>query len=132
MSDCGIYQIRNLFNDHIYIGGSTRLHLRSIQHKTGLNTKKHRSKILQTAYDTYGAKNFVFEPLITCAPSMLKWYEQQFIDKWKPTYNTYRATGKAGSFVVNPIESERKRRATAKRCHQRRKDLERELEQEFL
>lgn len=83
----GIYQIRNLVNNRIYIGSSKRLEHRKETHFSDLKLNRHHSRYLQRAYNKYREENFVFEILITCDPSMLIWYEQQFLDQWKPEYN---------------------------------------------
>ncbi len=84
---CGIYQIRNLVSNKIYIGSSTRLYQRKSRHLYDLRRNIHPNTHLQSAYNKYGEENLVFEILITCTKSLLVWYEQQFIDQWKPEYN---------------------------------------------
>jgi len=87
MKISGIYQIKNLINNKIYIGSSYDMHTRKIRHFSKLKCHKHDNPILQNAYNKYGKENFRFEILITCDPDLLLFYEQQFIDKWKPEYN---------------------------------------------
>ena len=87
INQSGIYQIRNLVNGKVYVGSAKKFKSRWGQHRTNLRSKSHHSSHLQRAWNKYGADNFVFEPLITCAPSMLIWYEQQFLDQMRPEYN---------------------------------------------
>jgi group I intron endonuclease len=87
MKISGIYWIKNITNDHIYIGSSCNIYSRWYWHKNSLRRNSHHSMYLQRAWNKFGEENFIFEILITCDPSMLIWYEQQFLDQWKPEYN---------------------------------------------
>jgi len=93
LNQSGIYQIRNTVNGKIYIGSATTLKRRWAVHRHRFIKGKHHSTYMQRAWNKHGAESFVFEPLITCAPSMLIYYEQQFIDQWNPEYNTCRTAG---------------------------------------
>jgi group I intron endonuclease len=85
--ESGVYQIRNITNNEIYIGSAKSLNSRKRTHFSNLKYNRHHSIHLQRAYNLYGKENFIFEILITCDPTMLIWYEQQFLDQWKPEYN---------------------------------------------
>lgn len=87
MKISGIYQIKNLVNSKIYIGSSKDVYLRRTQHFRKLRQNKHINAILQHSFNMYGIDNFEFEVLITCHPNMLLFYEQQFLDQWKPELN---------------------------------------------
>ena len=87
INQSGIYQIRNLVNGKVYVGSSKCMKSRWQQHRTSLRAGKHRSIHMQRSWTRNGEHTFVFEPLITCAPSMLIWYEQQFMDQLQPEYN---------------------------------------------
>jgi len=89
----GIYQIRNLANEHKYIGSSKSMSLRKAVHFNNLRKGKHPSSYLQHAWNEHGEMNFVFEELIICHPNMLLFYEQQFIDQWRPKYNMSKVAG---------------------------------------
>ena len=83
----GIYQIRNTKDNKIYIGSAVNLNKRKNNHFSHLRRNLHSNKHLQNAFNKHGRNNFIFEVLITCHKSMLIWYEQQFLDQWKPEYN---------------------------------------------
>jgi len=83
----GVYQIRNILDNKIYIGSTINLRKRKNRHFSMLKLNNHYNIHLQRAYNKYGKENFVFETLITCHKAVLVWYEQQFVDKWKPDYN---------------------------------------------
>ena len=85
--DGGVYKITNQINNKIYIGSSVTLKKRLVQHKSNMKGNRHRNRYLQRAYNKYGEDNFVFEILIYCDPDMCIYYEQRFIDFYRPEYN---------------------------------------------
>ena len=87
MSLAGIYQIVNINSGNQYIGSAIDLQYRKSVHWSRLRCNRHCNAHLQRAWNKYGKDNFVFNILITCAPSMLIWYEQQFLDQLQPEYN---------------------------------------------
>lgn len=56
----GIYQIKNLINNKIYIGSSVKIKSRWSQHIHYLNKNIHDNKHLQHAWNKYGADAFEF------------------------------------------------------------------------
>jgi len=87
----GIYRIRNLLTDDIYVGSaSLSFHARYRCHLTTLNKSKHRNKHLQRAWDKYGGNNFVFELLEYCSPEKCIEKEQFYLDALNPKYNINR------------------------------------------
>lgn len=59
----GIYVIRNLVNDKVYVGQSWDVHSRLLDHKRLLDKNEHCNIHLQRAYNMYGKDNFSFEKL---------------------------------------------------------------------
>ena len=86
MAVSGVYQIRNMVNNHRYIGSSNDIYRRRKDHCAALKMGVHNSHF-QHAFDKYGIKNFKFKILLYCDPNMLLYYEQACIDKFKPEYN---------------------------------------------
>lgn len=62
----GIYTITSLVDNKILVGQSISIKNRISQHKHALKNNLHDNKHLQSAYNKYGHKNFVFEILILC------------------------------------------------------------------
>lgn len=89
---CGIYQIRNLLNNDIYIGQSRNFKARRGSHFSQLKNNKSPHIILQRAYNKYGKENFVFEILIYCEIKDLNYYEQSFVDLFDPAYNILKVS----------------------------------------
>lgn len=88
--ECGIYYIRNLVNNHIYIGSSIMLTKRFKEHRLKLSTNKHHCKILQNAINKYGINNFEFVVLKTynnISDHDLRMLEGLLIRLFKSEYN---------------------------------------------
>jgi len=102
LNQSGIYQIRNTVNGKVYVGSAVLLKRRWSCHRHELRKGGHHSKHLQLAWRKHGKENFVFEPLITCAKSMLLWYEQQFMDQMKPEYNMSPTAGNCLGVPCSP------------------------------
>lgn len=78
-----IYQIRNLVNSKIYVGSSTEKMDRWSKHKHNLRLGTHHNRHLQSAWNKYGAINFIFEILEYADKSKLLEAEQYWIDQTK-------------------------------------------------
>lgn len=86
----GIYQIRNLINNKVYIGSSKNIQKRFITHKRLLRKNKSPHVALQRAWNKYGEDNFLFEIIKECSIENLFKEEKLHIDKisLKMKYNT--------------------------------------------
>lgn len=62
----GIYQIRNINNNKLYIGSAVNLIKRKNGHFSALFKNKHENNKLQNAYNKYGKETFIFEILEYC------------------------------------------------------------------
>ena len=78
----GIYQIKCLSNNKIYIGSSINIYQRWKNHKWNLNKNTHHSKHLQNCWNKYGESNFEFKILLICDQHNNLFYEQRFIDAY--------------------------------------------------
>lgn len=83
----GIYQIRNLVNNKVYIGQSINLNTRKRIHFYKLRKNSHVNKHLQNAWNKYREENFIFETLLICEKEELTYYEQKYVDILNPEYN---------------------------------------------
>ena len=83
----GIYRIRNIVNNKCYIGSSADFHNRERKHFSDLRSGRHHSSILQRAYNKYGEKAFVFEPIEHVDKDDLLIREQYYLTTFKPQYN---------------------------------------------
>lgn len=85
--ESGIYNIRNIINNKIYIGSSKNLKGRWRVHKHKLLNNKHVNIHLQRSFNKYGFENFLFEVIEYVEKNNLIHMEQKFIDLLKPEYN---------------------------------------------
>jgi group I intron endonuclease len=67
MKMCGIYIIKNIINNKVYIGYSKDIHKRFEQHRKELNNNnKKYNPHLQAAWNKYKEENFIFDILEIC------------------------------------------------------------------
>lgn len=87
----GVYKITNKVTKEFYIGSSNDVKHRLAGHKCCSAWKKQPNFKLYKDMAEFGRDNFIFE--IIEETSNLKEREQYWIDKLKPSYNSYRASG---------------------------------------
>lgn len=78
----GIYSIKNKVNKKQYIGGSLDVHFRLSTHKGKLKRNSHRNKYLQSDWNKYGEKNFIFSIVCKCEQKCLANYENKIGNKY--------------------------------------------------
>ncbi len=76
----GIYQLRNIVNNKLYIGSSKHLSIRKKEHFSALSNNQHRNSHLQNAWNKYGGESFVFQVLEECEKDQLLKREQYYLD----------------------------------------------------
>ena len=80
----GIYLIKNILNNKVYVGSALNITKRWLGHKAELKEGKHHSCLLQRAWDKYGEQSFKFEILEEVSnPQHLLAYEQVYLDYYK-------------------------------------------------
>lgn len=98
----GIYGIRNLINNKIYIGSSRNIHSRITNHKCLLRKNKHKNIYLQNSYNKYGLLNFLFFKIEICELEMLLELESKYI-------NFYSSSDPKFGFNMIHIDKDTKR-----------------------
>jgi group I intron endonuclease len=98
----GIYEIFNTANGKRYVGQTDNFERRRKLHFRQLARGEHHSILLQRAWDKYGEAAFRFLPILTCAKSMLTFYEQQLLDKTKAEYNVCKIAGATIGYKHTP------------------------------
>lgn len=90
----GIYSIRNVINNNVYIGSAVNFIKRKNNHFNCLSKNKHKNIHLQRAYNKYGKDNFEFE-IISYVEDKTKLVEceQKWLDFFKPEYNMCKIAG---------------------------------------
>jgi group I intron endonuclease len=79
-SGCGIYAIEHIESGRRYVGSSINVARRLSRHVSNLNFNRHHSKHLQSAWNLYGERAFVFLLVARCSEDELLEFEQLEID----------------------------------------------------
>jgi group I intron endonuclease len=89
----GIYLLRNIVNDKIYIGSSLNVYLRINAHFARLRRNVHENKRLQYSFNFHDGQ---FESYIVerCSEEILIEREQYYIDLYNPYYNISKTAGR--------------------------------------
>jgi group I intron endonuclease len=83
-SNSGIYQIRNIINNKVYVGSAVNLNDRKSCHFSMLRSITHFNKYLQNSFNKNGENNFVFEVIeIVDDKSLLLEREDFWIDYYR-------------------------------------------------
>ena len=86
---CGIYGIKNIINNKIYIGSSIHIQKRISEHKRKLRKNQHCNEFLQRSFNKYGTENFNFFMIEECFPESLINKENFYINKFKSDNNNF-------------------------------------------
>lgn len=79
----GIYIIKNRITGKFYIGSTTMMILKRLNHhKCLLDMNKHKNSYLQNSYNKYGKENFLFIAILNCEKKDCLKIEQKFINKF--------------------------------------------------
>lgn len=79
----GVYEIKNIKNNKIYIGGSINISERWNEHRRELSKNNHHSPHLQNAWNKYGEDCFNFNVLEWCHEDDVFDREQYYLDTYK-------------------------------------------------
>ena len=86
---CGIYIIKNILNNKVYIGKSIHIERRFIEHKSSSEWKRNPSKKLYQVFESEGLDNFTFDILEECSKEELNQKEQYWIKYYKSNNPDY-------------------------------------------
>lgn len=91
---CGIYKIVNTLNGNTYVGQSSNIEQRFIDHKKNLKKNQHDNPYLQNAWNKYGSESFEFSIIELCSTDQLTILEQFHADTLKEQNVTLYNIGK--------------------------------------
>lgn len=98
----GVYEIRNINNNKVYIGSSNDIQRRWNEHIRKLNNNTHHSYKLQGDWNIYGESCFIFNVLEEVKDeNQLLIIEQQWLDKIKPYIDGYNVYPFADKYRLN-------------------------------
>lgn len=89
---CGIYGIKNLINNKMYIGQAIDIYRRWKEHTTDLNKGIHYNLHLQRSWNLYGQDNFEFLILEICSEDELNSKEMFYVEQFDAYKNGYNQT----------------------------------------
>lgn len=89
----GIYSITYARTGEFYIGSAKNFTKRFSTHKNALRNNIHHSNIMQNIFNKHGVGAFKFEVVELCEIENLLIIEQQYLDKYKPKFNTLMVAG---------------------------------------
>lgn len=112
---CGVYLIRNVENEKVYIGYSKDVERRLRQHSNGLKRGKHHNSHLQAAWFLYGLDAFQFLTIEKCDISIVAQREAYWIQFYdacnhKTGYNQRLEDG-TKHFTVSDITKQKQSQA---------------------
>lgn len=116
----GIYAIKHLPSERVYIGSAINFSQRWREHRCLLNKGRHHSPHLQAAWTKYGEVEFSFKRMLLCKPADLLMYEQILIDGLKAFDRQYgfNAAPVAGSRAGTTHSAEAREKIRAARAKQ--------------
>ena len=77
----GIYQIKNIITNKVYIGSAKNINSRWLEHKRLLKNNNHPNKKLQASYNKHGKNNFSYEKLELIELDSLIIFEQKWLNE---------------------------------------------------
>lgn len=83
----GVYIIKSLIDDRVYIGSTNNFRQRYNDHLNNFKNKAHVNKYMQNFVNKYGVENLVFEMLCVCENDFLRYNEKMLIEQIKPVFN---------------------------------------------
>jgi group I intron endonuclease len=106
---CGIYMIKNMFNNKMYIGKSIDITRRWKKHKSDLNNNRHDNKHLQSAWNKYGQSAFKFSIVEECSEDNLNIREIYYIQLYNSCNDLYGYNMTFGGDGCIPTDEVRKK-----------------------
>jgi len=89
----GIYQIKSISTNIIYIGSAVNIKTRWSRHRSDLLKQAHHSEFLQRHYNKYGLKDLEFSVIEECEKENLLLREQYFLDTLSCDFNIAKIAG---------------------------------------
>lgn len=114
----GVYRIRNILDNCVYIGGAYISFLnRKADHFGSLRRGEHKNERLQRAWNKYGEENFVFEVIGEYPKHLVETVEQTLLEwLWtQPKEMRYNMCPTVGSRLGAKLTEEQKKKMSGKK-----------------
>ena len=98
----GIYKIKCIPSNKVYVGQSINVDSRLNTHLNDLKNNNHCNTEMQNDFNTYGAVNFEFKVIASCEPEVLNCLEKYYIQKYCDLNRSYNM--KAGGAKNRQVE----------------------------
>ncbi len=125
MKKIGIYKIKNIINNKVYIGSSINILDRKRTHLYKLRKNKHENNHLQNSFNKYGEKNFIFSIIIECDKEKRGEEEEKFIELYNSINRKFGYN--ICSKFNNKIVSEETKKKLSFRARNRTKEHQKKL-----
>lgn len=112
----GIYCIKNVLNNKIYVGQSVNIAERFREHKSHLSNNCHGNEYLQNAWNKYGENNFIFEILEKCSKEELDIKERYWIMYYNSNVRDYGYNYESGGHKNKKLSEETKVKISKNHC----------------
>lgn len=124
----GVYFITNAANGKVYVGSSSNIEKRWLEHKSTLKRGVHKNRYLQKAWFKYGEDCFIFEVVEICSKEFLIDVEQNWLCKaevgnFKRCYNILPTAASFVGYIATP-ELRYKRSQNAKNKIQSKESID--------
>jgi group I intron endonuclease len=89
----GIYQIKSIITNRVYIGSAVNIKTSWSRHRSDLLKKVHHSQFLQRHYDKYSLDDLEFSIIEECEKEFLLIKEQYYLDTLSCDFNIAKVAG---------------------------------------
>ena len=103
----GIYLIRCVVNNKVYIGQAKNIATRLSEHRKSLLAKRHKNKAMQNSYNKHGESAFVCKGLIYCSEHVLTSTEQFVLNLYKRRYTVFNNDAPVNTPMLGRVRVDR-------------------------
>jgi group I intron endonuclease len=106
----GIYCIKNIVNNKMYIGLTNDISRRRREHLSALRNNKHENRHLQNSWNFYKEESFVFYVLEECSTDMLDEREKYYISKYQSNNDKFGYNMESGGRSEQEVSDETRKK----------------------
>lgn len=114
----GIYLLKNRETNTVYIGATSDIRKRVLEHLNDLLNNRHGNSSMQEEFNKYGENAFSFKIVLRCGKDVLNTYEQIILDRYRRYYRVFNK----GLSVLTPMSGAKRPDAKVEYLHKHRED----------